>query len=470
MSRRRQRSPWVAVLCLLAACGADDSHKDASADRSEDVANGGEDGSGAGIDAVVPTSDGANDVVVLPAPGRDMLRDILHIDLHLDLAKKTGLAAIRLAATTTTVASFDVSGLKVTSVQQGAVDLNYKVLDGILDVGVPADTKPSTVQVRYSLDTVPAYSMQGWMASGSSLTWPDHCGNLFPCHPDPADGITFDLEVVGLPAGQTAVYAPSIATAAPAYMLAFATGNYSWTSLGQTKAGTEVGFWTTPDLQADSVKGTIGLLAVLEWYEETLGPYPFGKRTGPVSVDWGSFFLGGFESHPYWHVARPVMTDTLIHAHEAAHAWFGDGVRPQCWEDLVLSEGLATYLAGRAVEELQGAQAGKNVFSNYEATLEKLIAKGVDPIANPDSCGALDIEADLLFTKIPYMKGALFLRAAAELVGTEQLEAALSSFYKEKVGKAATMQDLVDHIGQKTQQDLAPLAKTWLKSKGIPSS
>jgi aminopeptidase N len=33
--------------------------------------------------------------------------------------------------------------------------------------------------------------------------------------------------------------------------------------------------------------------------------------------------------------------------HEAAHGWFGDGVRLRCWEDFVLSEGTASHLDAR---------------------------------------------------------------------------------------------------------------------------
>jgi aminopeptidase N len=49
------------------------------------------------------------------------------------------------------------------------------------------------------------------------------------------------------------------------------------------------------------------------------------------------------EHHPYWHVSG-AQRNLLVNAHEAAHGWFGDGVRPRCWEDEVVSEGVADYL------------------------------------------------------------------------------------------------------------------------------
>ena len=462
----------MASLVALAGCTDSRGGVQPAPETSADAESGEQ-----GAETVAAVSDAAVDLTApdtadgppLPPPGRDLKRDIVHMALHLDLAEKAGIALLQLAPTDTTAASFDVRGLKVTSVRLLGVDLAHEVVDGILDVGVPTGSAAPELEVRYTFDVVAPFSMQGWMPSGSTLIWPDYCGNLFPCHPDPADGATFELEVVGTPLGQTVVYAPAIPTPAPAYMLAFAVGHYSWTPLGTTNSGTEVGFWTTADLQADSLKGTANLLATVQWLEQTLGAYPFGPRVGPVSVDWGPFFLGGFEAHPFWHVARPVMTDTLTHAHEAAHGWFGDGIRLKCWEDLVLSEGLASYLAARSVEVLQGEQAGKNVFTDYRATLDKLIAKGVDPIALPDSCGAMDIEADLLFTKIPYMKGALFLRAVAALMGASKLDATLATFYQAHSGKAARMQELVDHLAGAGGEAVHGLADAWLRTKGVPA-
>jgi aminopeptidase N len=252
-------------------------------------------------------------------------------------------------------------------------------------------------------------------------------------------------------------------------MVAFAIGDYAWTSLGTTKGGTEVGFWTTPALVADATKGTATLLAACQWFETHLGPYPFGPRMGAVSTEWGPFVMGGIEQHPFWHVANPIMGDKMTHLHEAAHGWFGNSVRLACWEDLVLSEGLATYLAGRVVEVLEGPAAGKIVFSQYAGSLASLIQSGVDPVALPDSCGELDISNDLLFTKIPYMKGALFLRSVANEIGAAKLDDALGSFYKAYAGEATRMSVLVDHIGEVTGFDAWPLAKSWLQTKGIPA-
>ena len=54
-------------------------------------------------------------------------------------------------------------------------------------------------------------------------------------------------------------------------------------------------------------------------------------------------------------------------AHEAAHGWFGNGVRLRCWEDFVLSEGTASYLAARVLEEVAGPAVSEPIWGTTRA-------------------------------------------------------------------------------------------------------
>lgn len=408
----------------------------------------------------------APDLPQRPPPNLD--RDLRHMDLTLDLAAMQGLARIRLGTSATASASFEAAGLFIASVRLGAVDLLFAHHDGLLDVSVPSDVFEPVIEVRYSFKPVPATVFEGYMASGSTLLWPDHCGNLFPCHSAPHDGLTFTLKVEGLKAGQVAVHAPDMAAEVPSYAVAFAVGDYAWTSLGKTAAGTEIGFYSPAVTLPHLTEGTAQLRAHFDWLEKTLGPYAFGKRAGPVAVDWGLFAAGGIEHHPYWHVSIPALADPLVHVHEAAHGWFGTSIRLLCWEDLVLSEGLATYLAARAVDVVQGQAAGDKVWAGYQTELQQLVGAGKDMVVWPDSCGVVDVMADGLFSRVTYMKGALFLRALSAQTGPAKLDQALGSFYAQFAGQPARMADLLSHLHKATGVDPTPLAQAWLRAKGIP--
>src|SRR5205823_4702688 len=101
----------------------------------------------------------------------------------------------------------------------------------------------------------------------------------------------------------------------------------------------------------------------------------------------------------------------LTQLHEAAHGWFGDGVRIACWEDFVLSEGMADYLSARAAEAAVGPDYVKLVWTSYKNTLDQIVANpDWDTVALPDTCNKIDLLHDKLWSGVPYVKGAFFMR------------------------------------------------------------
>jgi hypothetical protein len=110
-------------------------------------------------------------------------------------------------------------------------------------------------------------------------------------------------------------------------MIGWATGTYVETDLGRTRAGTELAVWQLGERTMGIPEGVGHLRAVFEYYETLLGPYPYGSSAGSVEVDWGPSGFGGMDHHPYWRVHRASMADAVVHAHEAAHGWFGNGDR-----------------------------------------------------------------------------------------------------------------------------------------------
>jgi hypothetical protein len=380
--------------------------------------------------------------------------DVLATRVVLDIAGKKGVAIVHLMPDARGRASLDVHGLQVVG-----VDADHDVVDGRLELA--GLSRPARVEVQYRFGL--HEQSNGLMSSGVSVLWPYHCGNLLPCHPDPADGLRFEVELANVPAGQVGIFPPAIEVEAPIYMLAIAVGEYDYLHLGETRAGTRVGAFYLPRGKTAAVNGTRDLLAVFDWLEQTLGPYAFGPEVASVSAHWGGGALGGMEHHPYWHVADAAMDDPETHAHEAAHGWYGDGVRIRCWEDFVLSEGTTSYLAVRALGQVAGAEVEAAVWRDYAQRLEDAVPGHEQP-AWPRGCGEIDILEDGLFSDIPYMRGAFFYRDVAEEIGAERLDEVLAGFYRARVGTAAGMQDMLDEIQQRTGFDPGPLAGRWLRA------
>jgi hypothetical protein len=385
-------------------------------------------------------------------------------------ATHLGFDASSMAATATITfepgdvgATLEVGDLAIDRVTSGGAEVEIARTGDKLDLALPASAAPITVEIEFRY--MHHVGFEGSNVGGFTFTWPYFCGNLFPCHSDPADGTSFSLDVTGVPEGKTAVFPPAIATEAPSYQLAWAIDDYSELSLGTTTAGTEVVMWHRPNEQATAQSGGANLVAVFDWLEQTLGPYRFGGKVGTVSVAWPQGAFGGMEHHPRWHISSRSLGSQEVNAHEAAHGWYGDGIRIACWEDFVLSEGTTTYLAGRALEVV-APEVGAAVWASYA---QELAGTNAAAPVWPQSCGAVDILRDNLFTNAPYIRGAFFYRALAERLGAETIDQVLATFYAAHAGKAATMADMLATIESVTGYDPAACAETWLRQPVRPT-
>jgi aminopeptidase N len=465
MHRSRLSAPAANLLVLFGlalagtwGCGSDEDGSGASMGGSAGIGGTAGDGGTAGGSGG-GSATGGNGGGIAPAPGEDWTRDIVSTALELDVSSLKGKATITLAATDSEAASFEVGDLTITSVAADGTALNYERAGAQLDIGVPSTGSASELVIEYELQ--PHNQFDGYSpVSQSSFTWPGHCGNFFPCKSTPAEGSSYTMKVAGVPAGEMAIYPQIISADAPSYMPAVAVGQYTQLELGTTAAGTSVNVWHLPNQELEAKQGSAHLLGAFEFMESTYGDYTFGKEVGQVAVSWPLGALGGVEHHPYWHVASGALPDEQNTVHEAAHGWFGNGVR-------IASEGLADYLAARVL-----SSQGVDIWTAYECRL-KTACGFQNTVALPDAtCNEIDLATSPLFGLAPYQKGAWFLRDVAMLIGESTLDGALSEFYVANVSKAARMQGLIDYI--KTKADSAQAAQidasaqAWLRELSCP--
>ncbi|MEQ1501420.1 MAG: M1 family aminopeptidase [Myxococcota bacterium] len=453
----------IVVAALLAACSGDkdtgttdtgvaDTDTDTDADSDTDADTDADSDTDSDTDTDTDTD---SDTDVQPVAG------ILTTDLALDLETHAATATITVAGSADTQVTFEIGDLTINAVTDEAGAARVYTASGselVVDVTPAVD---STIVVDYTFADHNAFD--GWMPdSGLSFLWPYFCGNLFPCHSDPADGVAFTMNVTGYDPRLTAVYPASIPGDAPSYMPAIALGQYSKQALGTTTNGTTVNVFYLPGEAPAIGAGTEHLLDVFEFYEQTYGPYSFGTDVGTVSAPWGPGAYGGMEHHPYWHVATDALSDPDTNAHEAAHGWFGNGVRIECWEDFVLSEGTASYLAAHSLEEV----GGPNLWAGYADNIDALCGDyGATTGVLPQTCDQIDILYDPLWSFVPYMKGACFYEDVADLIGPDVLDTALADFYQANVGKAAPMEELIEGIKSASPTDaveIDTLVFEWL--------
>lgn len=409
-------------------------------------------------------TDAADEPPALPVdPG-----DILDTTLRIDLTAHTGIATLTMTPSegreTLEVGDLMIRSVYVRNEQGSETALDWTRQGTQLLLTLPASTVP--VQVTFEYDWQTHERHDGIASSGQVYTWPYWCGNVFPCRPAPAGGSTFHLTLEGNDAPK--LYPSAIANDAPAYMLAWNTGWQRQVRLGTTSAGTRVSLWRDGADAEAAALGSAHLVAAFDWMEQHLGAYRFGGDVASVVVNRSVLADGGIEHHPYWQVSSGVAGDESVHVHEAAHGWFGNGVRLRCWEDFVLSEGTASYLAARVLEEVAGSDVSAAVWQGYWNVQQ---TPGVlNWIAWPESCGQIDIldEELHLTSPIPYVKGALFLRALEQRIGRELFDRGLRTFYQRWAGQAAGMQDLLDVMQEQSGYAVESCARSWLRQAAAP--
>jgi hypothetical protein len=398
----------------------------------------------------------------------DLDRDLVSTSLDVDVATQEASAHIVVAPSASSNLSLRIGDLDILDVSDGRTALRYRIEDADGDPGTPgrridiATGIRTEVVIRYRYHAHAHFD--GWSTAGYTFLWPYYCENLFPCKTSPADGSRFDLALRNVPAGLAAIYPEHLTVDAPSYQLAWSIADYRWLELGTTPAGTVLKAAFLSGRESAATTGTRYLRDEFAWYESMLGPYPLGGQAASVEVDWGPGAYGGMEHHPYWHVSSADFADPAVHAHEAAHGWFGDSVRIACWEDLVLSEGTASYLAAASIGAIEGAAREAAMWDDYRARLAAQTRLGDHP-ARPAGCEPR-FDVKTIYDAIPYYRGALFLAAVERSVGRQRLLAVLREFAAGHRGQAATMQDLIDAIRVATGFDPAPQAQRYLAGLG----
>jgi aminopeptidase N len=408
-------------------------------------------------------SSGTPDAAGPVQPVANPAREIIDTKLTFDVTAMTGQASIKLAASTDAGASFEVGDLHIDTVTWSGADLPFAVATKQMTLGLPHLDVETTIDVAFHWSLHNKFD--GESLSGFTFLWPYFCGNLFPCHSQPADGTTFTLDVTGVPAGKMAVFPVTIPAEAPSYQVAWSIDAYTQLDLGTTTAGTQVSVWYRPNELTKATNGTKNLVAAFDWLEKTIGPYRFGNHVGTVEVGWGPGAYGGMEHHPFWHVGTSSIASEVTNVHESAHGWFGDGIRIRCWEDFVLSEGTVSYLAARALDVV-APSVGAQAWADYASQLSGI--PGTDPVW-PQTCGQVDVLKDNLFTNAPYMRGAFFYKAVADKVGAARVDQAIATFYLAHAGGTGTMAEMLDTIHTVTGYDPSACAQIWLTSQTQPT-
>src|SRR6185295_2250134 len=159
--------------------------------------------------------------------------------------------------------------------------------------------------------------------------------------------------------------------------------------------------------------------------------------------------------------------------HELAHSWAGNLVTNATWNDFWLNEGFSVYVERRVVEEIYGRRRAEMETMLGRQDLEEELAR----LPADDQILAADLEGrdpDDCVTKVPYEKGALFLRHLEEVFGRSTFDSFLRQYFDDFAFKSITTAEFVSYLNEhlfvtdKHSADI-PL-REWLYEPGLPAS
>jgi alanyl aminopeptidase len=279
------------------------------------------------------------------------------------------------------------------------------------------------------------------------------------------------------------VYAFAATEPLPAEVVAFAVGPFDVYEGKPAGHGTPIRVITTKGHRAEGHAAAEATIAVLPRLETYTGiPYPFGKLDH-VALPEGAFGAvenPGLITYRKQALLRDPADETTattrpvrrIQAHEIAHQWFGDMVTQATWQDVWLSEGFATWLSTKVMDDEETA-ARKGLTA--VAARERIMTADASPRTRPVRL-AMNSRDDMdnrerggVYSQMVYQKGAAILLMLEGWLGETQFRDGLRSYLKaHKFGTASTA-DLAGALRQSSGVDPSAVMRAFLDTTGIPS-
>lgn len=360
--------------------------------------------------------------------------------------------------------------------QQEPVSLTYRVdpftdYGSSLSISLPtAAAKPGRavqITVRYTTTDGPAI---WWL--DSELT----CGQLrplvftqghsvcnrsfFPCFDTPAVKSTYTA-TVRVPDGVTVlmsasrssyskqdrVFQFSMEFPVPSYLVALVAGELQHVDVGPRSR-----VWAEPCLLSCAVKKLGG--SVERWLgvaEDLFGPYLWG-RCDIVFLP-PSFPIVAMENPCLTFIIASILESSeflLIDViHEIAHGWFGNAVTNATWEEMWLSEGLATYAQRRITTEAYGEPfTCLETVVRLDALHRQLRLLGdSNPVSRLQVKFESGVNPSTLMNLFTYEKGFCFVSYLSEVSGdVRRFDCFLRDYISEFKFKSVVAQDLIDYF------------------------
>lgn len=262
------------------------------------------------------------------------------------------------------------------------------------------------------------------------------------------------------------------------YLLYFGSGDLDRKTVNAS--GVEIGVVSRKGVvdQGDYALGSASKL--LSYYNDYFGtPYPLPKMdmiAGPGSSqffgameNWGAIFY--FENELLFD--PKVMTESnrqRIHtvvAHEMAHQWFGDLVTMRWWDDLWLNEGFASWMEGKATNDLNPSwkAAAASIAGERESAMGIDATSATHPIIRKIETVDQIGEA---FDSITYLKGQAVIGMLESTLGSDIFRKGIRSYMAKYKYQNTVTEQLWEELSKASGTNIATIAHDFTLQGGVP--
>lgn len=247
--------------------------------------------------------------------------------------------------------------------------------------------------------------------------------------------------------------------------------------------GVKVRSWFRPEHRAAGEAALATAARALEIFSRDFGPYPYREldvvEAPLVGGAGGVAFPGMITLAQMLYSPAGVAvasgagesvrryleeTRAFVVAHEIAHQWWGIVVGSDSARHPFLAEALANHSAIHFFQAAHGSLAAERQRA-LQIALSYHIARLTGASDRPVDLAAWAFDDPTEYAAIVYGKGAMFVDAVGEVMGTPALLRALRGYYRRYAFQHARPADLVNAFAANTQkpETVRWTAKRWLK-------
>ena len=259
--------------------------------------------------------------------------------------------------------------------------------------------------------------------------------------------------------------------AIPSYLVALVVGDLSFRATGP-----RTGVYAEPSLLDRAASEFADTEEMICAAERLYGPYRWGRCD--LLILPSSFPAGGMENPRLTFVTPTVLAGdkslVSVIAHELAHSWSGNLVTNATWSDFWLNEGVTVYVQRRILEDVYGKHRAEMEEALGRQDLEAEIgsASEMDTVLYPNLEGQ---NPDKQFRKVPYEKGALFLKHLELTFGRERFDQFLREYFNHFAFQSITTAAFASYAMEYLLSTDPILSQTvpfdaWINQPGLPAS